>query len=113
MITRKSDQVLSQREHMREGAGTVHLAALSRELPKNARLFSTLTLEEGTSIGYHVHEGETELFYFVSGRARVRDDDQVYEVSAGDCMATFSGHGHAVESLGPEPLVMVACIVLD
>ena len=113
MITFKKDQAASTRDQMRGGTGTVHLTALSAELPKNVRLFSTLTLAPGTSIGYHVHENETEMFYFVSGKARVRDDDAFHETNPGDCLVTTSGHGHAVESLGPDPLVMVACIVLD
>lgn len=113
MITRKDNQTTSIRERMRDGNGCAKLTALMEELPKNARLFSTITLEAGSSIGYHIHENETELFYFVSGRARVRDDDVFYELSAGDAMSTASGHGHAVESIGPEPLVMVACIIKD
>ena len=31
----------------------------------------------------------------------------------GSFAATGSGHGHSVECLGDEPLVMLACIVLD
>lgn len=113
MITRKDDQTTSIREHMRDGSGSAKLTALFNELPANARLFSTITLEPGSSIGYHVHENETEMFYFVSGFARVRDDDEFYEMLPGDAMATFSGHGHAVESIGPGPLVLVACIIKD
>ena len=64
-------------------------------------------------VGYHVHEGETELFCFVSGKGRVKDDENWVEVAAGDSMATFSGHGHAVENTGDEDLVLVAAIVKD
>lgn len=113
MITRKEEMTISVKERMREGSGSAKLTALTTALPNHTRLFSTITLEPGSSIGYHVHENETELFYFVSGKARVRDDENTYELSAGDSMSTGSGHGHAVESIGDEPLVMVACIVLD
>ena len=113
MINRKADMNVSIKEHMRGGSGSAKLTGLIDQLPAKARLFSTITLEPGSSIGYHVHENETELFYFVSGKARVRDDDATYELSAGDAMSTGSGHGHAVESIGSEPLVMVACIILD
>ena len=113
MITRANEQSKSVREYMRGGKKHVELTALSKELPENARLFSKLTLIPGASIGYHVHENETELFYFVSGRARVRDDDDFFDLTPGDAMATSSGHGHAVESIGTEPLVLVACIIKD
>ena len=98
---------------MRGGKEYVKQVTLSKELPENARLFSTLRLIPGASIGYHVHENETELFYFVEGYGRVQDDDQFYDVRAGDSMATFSGHGHSVENTGSSDLVLVAVIIKD
>lgn len=113
MITRKEAQTKSIREYMRGGKEYVQLTALSNELPENARLFSVLRLIPGASIGYHVHEGETELFYFIEGCGRVQDDEVFYDVSAGDSMATFSGHGHAVENTGNNDLVLLAAIIND
>ena len=113
MITRKNEQKISIREYMRGGKKHVKLAALSNQLPENARLFSVLTLIPGASIGYHEHEGETEMFYFLEGCGRVRDDDKYFDVNSGDSMATFSGHGHAVENTGDCDLVILAVIVTD
>ena len=113
MITRKDEMKLEVREHMRGGNGAAQLTGLSKELPGKMRLFSTIRLTPGSSIGYHVHEGETEMFYFLDGCGRVRDDDRTYDVSAGDSMATFSGHGHGVENTGDTDLVILAAIVRD
>ena len=95
MITRKEQQAHSVREYMRGGMKHVQFDDLSAALPERVRVFSVLTLIPGASIGYHVHENETELFYF------------------GDSTATFSGHGHAVENTGDTNLVLLACIVKD
>ena len=111
MVTFHKDMPTEAREHMRGGEGSALLTALCPTLPEKMRLFSTITLKKGCGIGYHVHEGETELFCFVSGKGRVKDDENWVEVAAGDSMATFSGHGHAVENTGDEDLVMVAAIV--
>lgn len=113
MITRRDEQHRSIREYMRGGKEYVKQTSLSKELPAHARIFSTLTLIPGASIGYHVHEHETELFYFIEGCGRVQDDDQFYDVSAGDSMTTFSGHGHSVENTGEHDLVILAVIVTD
>ena len=113
MITYVNQQSHSVREFMRGGKKQVNLTALSGKLPEKMRLFSILTLVPGASIGYHVHEGETELFYFLEGNGRVQDDDRFFDVSAGDAMATFSGHGHAVENTGDTDLVILAAIVKD
>ena len=113
MVTFGKDMTSETRENMRGGAGSARLTALSQALPKNMRLFTQITLAPGSGVGYHVHEGETELFYFIKGAGRVKDDDVYVDVLAGDCMATASGHGHAVENTGTEDLVFVAAIALD
>lgn len=113
MITRAAEQKLTIREFMRGGKEYVKQKTLSNALPSHARMFAKLTLIPGASIGYHVHEGETELFYFVEGYGRVQDDDQFYDVGPGDSMATLSGHGHSVENTGSQDLVIIAVIILD
>ena len=113
MFTENKDMPVTVREKMRGGAGEAVLKALCPVLPEKMRLFSTITLKKGCGIGYHEHNGETELFYFVSGTGRVQDDDKFVDVKAGDCVSTPSGHGHAVENTGDEDLVFVAAIVLD
>ena len=113
MITRKSDMPLEIREKMRGGNGAAQLTALSAEKPAKLRLFSTIRLTPGSSIGYHVHEGETEMFYFLTGKGRVQDDERFFDISAGDSMATFSSHGHSVENTGDTNLVILAVIVKD
>ena len=100
-------------EFMRGGKKHVEHTQLSAALPERMRLFNVLTLIPGASIGYHVHENETEMFYFIEGNGRVQDDDAFFDISAGDCMATFSGHGHAVENTGDTDLVILAAIVKD
>ena len=113
MITRANEQSKSVREYMRGGKKHAELTALSKELPENARLFSRIVLIPGASIGYHVHENETELFYFAEGCGRVQDDDKFYDITAGDSMATMSGHGHSVENTGDHDLVIIAAIIKD
>ena len=113
MITRSSEQTLEKRPNMRGGNGEVELRALIPELPGAVRLYSRLELAPGCSIGYHVHENETELFYFASGSGRVNDNGTWFDVAAGDAMATPNGHGHAVENTGSEPLVLLAAIIKD
>ena len=113
MITRNEQQSHSVREFMRGGKKHVELTELSGGLPEKMRLFSLLRLIPGASIGYHVHEGETEMFYFLEGNGRVQDDDSFYDISAGDSMATFNGHGHSVENTGDTDLVILAAIIKD
>ncbi len=99
---------------MRGGAGSVNLCFLEKEhLPANGRLFARLTLAPGCSIGAHEHQGEAELFYFVSGEGVVTDDGVRIPIHTGDAMTTLSGHSHSVENTGCEDLVLIAAIIKD
>lgn len=113
MIARSNEHELNLREHMRGGAGTAQLYALMPKLPANLRLFSRIELAPGCSLGYHEHNKETELFYFIEGHGRVCDDGVWHEIAPGDAMSTPDGHGHAVENTGDTPLIFVAAIVKD
>ena len=113
MITRSDHQQHGIREFMRGGKKYVQTTDLSASLPGKMRLFSVLTLIPGASIGYHVHENESEMFYFLEGHGRVQDDDKSFDINAGDSMATLSGHGHAVENTGDTNLVILAVVVYD
>lgn len=113
MITRKEEQTLEIREHMRGGEKQAEILNLSKELPTKARLFAKLKLVPGASIGYHVHENETEIFYFLTGTGRVRDGENWYDVTVGDVLSTGNGNGHAVENTGDTDLEFVAVIVKE
>ena len=113
MFTKASDVAVSERPNMRGGNGTVILEGLMPELPAHCRLFSRIVLNPGTSIGYHVHENETELFAFVSGKGRANDNGTWIDVAAGDALSTGSGMGHSVENTGDEPLIIIAAIVKE
>ena len=115
MITRKNDMPVDVKVAMRGGNGTVELTSFAtpEELNNKGRLFANITLKPGCGIGYHVHENETEMFYFAAGAGKVCDDGEWYDIAAGDSMTTPGGHGHAVENTGDTDLVLVAVIVLD
>lgn len=113
MVTKCAQQIDEVRANMRGGQGEVRLTKLMDRLPDNARIFSLITLDQGCSIGYHIHEHETELFYFLSGTAKVLDDGREFILEAGDAMSTGSGHGHGVENAGQEPVRLLAVIVKD
>ena len=100
------------RENMRGGEGTVTLTPAFQpgDCQAKLRLFSRITLPAGASIGYHVHEGEEELFYFLSGTAEFNDNGTLHTVHAGDATVTGSGQGHSVRNTGDAPVEILAVI---
>lgn len=101
-------------ENMRGGKGSVKAENLLNEEQFNgkARLFAKMTLEPGTSIGYHEHHNESETYYILSGEADYNNNGKIEKVKAGDVTFTPSGEGHGIENTGKEKLVFMALILL-
>ncbi|MGE5558358.1 MAG: cupin domain-containing protein [Bacillota bacterium] len=114
MIRHPREMTVEIKEKMRGGAGSVEITHLFKqeELKGKARLAARITIPAGGSIGFHRHDQEEEIFYFVSGKGRVDDNGTAREVGPGDAMLTGAGAGHAVENVGNEPLVMTAVILV-
>ena len=113
MIKRNGTYNKTVRENMRGGEGSVLIEKLwdpETELKANNRLFARLTLEPGNSIGFHKHENEEEVFVVLRGIAEMDDDGQTLTLHPGDTILTGNGAGHAVKSIGNEPLEMLAVI---
>ncbi len=114
MVRKKSELQVEMRNEMRGGKKQVEITQLEKELlPPTGRLFAQIRLIPGASIGYHVHENEAEMFYFIQGSGIVLDDDNEVLVAAGDVMTTMSGHGHSVENTGDVDLILVASIIKE
>lgn len=114
MIRHENECKVEYREHMRDGDGTVQLTnfvAGADELCEKGRLFAKITLKPGCSIGYHVHETDSELFYILKGTAEYSDNGEIRTVSAGDVTICPPGEGHGIANRTDETVEFVAVIV--
>ena len=114
MIRRKADMEKEVRERMRDGKGACEILHVFRrqELHGKVRLMARMRLARGCSIGYHLHDGEEEIFYILSGKGQVTDGSTISQVGPGDAVLTASGEGHSIENLDQEPLDFMATILL-
>lgn len=117
MIKRAGETKTDYIEKMRGGAGTVIIENLlekeRNEFNGKGRLFARITVKPGCSVGYHMHEGETETYYIVSGRGVYNDNGVTVNVAPGDVTITTGGQGHGMENGDEEDLVMMALILFD
>ncbi len=114
MIKRIADMEKEVRERMRGGTGNVEFLHIfgKQELKGKVRLLARLRLSPGSSIGYHMHEGEEEVFYILSGSGVVTEQGVTSTVGPGDAVLTAGGEGHSIENQGAEPLEFIATILL-
>jgi quercetin dioxygenase-like cupin family protein len=113
MIRRNGEYQREARPQMRGGAGECTSEKLwipGEDLKGGFRLFARLTVPPGSSIGFHRHENEEEVFVVLQGTAKMDDDGREAILQPGDTIHTGGGAGHAVACVGDETLVMLAVI---
>ncbi len=114
MIRKAEECRVEYREHMRDGDGTVEITnfiADGSELNDKGRLFAKITLKPGCSIGFHVHEKDSELFYIMKGTAEYNDNGTIKTVTAGDVTLCPAGTGHGIANRTEETVELAAVIV--
>ena len=78
---------------------------------EKGRVFCHTTVYSGSSIGFHVHDNESETYYILSGHGIFNDDGQVVEVGPGDVLFTGDNQGHGIEAACGENIEMIALIL--
>ncbi|HEY8393052.1 MAG TPA: cupin domain-containing protein [Capillibacterium sp.] len=114
MLRRSAEKKVEKKEKMFGGDGSItfrHLLNGPPEMYGKGRVFAHLTLEPGSSLGFHIHEKEGETYYILSGQGEFNDNGVVKTVTAGDVTFTGAGEGHALKNIGTEPLELIALIL--
>ena len=115
MIKRANEMKIIKEIGAEQGKGILELTKMSNyfEKPEKLKTFMLAELEPGASVGYHVHTGESESYYIISGEGTYNDDGVDMPVGVGDVTFTPDGHGHGISNTGTEPLKFIALIIFD
>ena len=115
MFIHNDEHITDINPRMRGGDGEIRFVNLAtrEQLPAKCRFMGRGIMEPGCSIGYHVHEGETEIYYILRGVAEVNDNGVMKTAHPGDTIITAGGTGHAMANKGDETLEWIATVVLD
>lgn len=109
----KAERKLEIKPQMLGGKGQLEIHHfLNKEDAYGAgRLFAVNTLAPGSSIGYHKHEREYEVYFILEGKAEIVEDGETYFLEPGDMMQCRDGSGHSIENVGDTPLRFLALIL--
>lgn len=80
---------------------------------KKVRLFSLVQVKPGEEVEYHMHAGESETFFILSGQGIYNDNGKELELAPGMVTFTPSGQGHAIKNTGSDMLAFIALIVVE
>ena len=85
----------------------------AEDRPENTsfKMIGDMTLAPGSSIGFHVHEKDEEIYIITAGQGIYTDaDGSKFPVTAGDVTLCRQGEGHALANTGEGPLTFTAVI---
>ena len=113
MVRKSAEKKVERFENKFGGEGYITVRSLinsDAEMNNKGRAFAHTTLLPGHSIGFHVHNGDSEIYYIYSGKAEYNDNGTIVKVEAGDVTFTPPGTGHGIKCIGDEPLEFIALI---
>ena len=86
-------------KNMAGGDGEVTIKRIlgEKELNGKCGLYAQVTIQPGSSLGYHEHKNESETYYILSGTAEYNDNGTTRTVKAGD--VTYTPDGKSFEKL--------------
>ena len=95
-----------------EGEAEMHVILNGAdEMYNKGRVFNHVFLAPGAEIGWHVHKGDGETYYILSGKGEYSDNGNIITVGPGDVTFVDEGEGHSMKNIGDEPLEAIALIL--
>lgn len=98
------------------GQGEVVLDKIldASQLNGKCGMYAKVTIPAGSSLGHHVHTGDAESYFVLSGEGVYDDNGVKRVVRAGEATYTGDGRGHAFDNTqGKEDLVFMALIIVS
>ena len=81
------------------------------EMADKVGLYARVIVPPNGAVPYHKHEGNGEVYYFLSGEGEYSDNGAVRTVKPGDVTWTPDGSSHGVENKGATDLTFMALII--
>lgn len=108
-------QTIEHYENRAGGKGTMHIERLltPEEMGPYVKMYAKVTIDVDSSLGYHLHDGDSESYYILQGKAMYNDNGVKRTLSVGDLTNTLSGFSHGIANIAQEPLVFMALIIAD
>ena len=95
------------------GKGEIYITHLltQKEMVGQCGMFAKVVVPPGSSLGVHPHNGNTETYHILQGKALYTDNEKTYEVKPGDTTFCADGDSHGIENIGDEDLIFMALII--
>lgn len=95
------------------GKGEIELYPVLNEedLMGKGEVMLRMVLPPGSSIGYHQHLGNFEVYYIISGKGIFQDQEEERPIRAGEAGFIRPGQFHGLMNTGSGEMVVVAVVL--
>jgi mannose-6-phosphate isomerase-like protein (cupin superfamily) len=94
------------------GGAEINAIIQNEEFFEKGRMFAHVRLSKGDAVDWHIHTGEIEYYYILSGTGIFTNSDKTEQtVSGGDVCTMEVGGGHAIRQAGDDILEFIALII--
>ena len=93
--------------HSGEGNAREVRVFSEKDFDTNLRFIIHSELAPGTSVGYHKHGDNEEVYVILAGRGLMTVNDEKRDVGPGDVIVNKPGWSHGLENTGDETLSML------
>lgn len=114
MIRRQQDQRVERVEKPHDGEGTIemrHIVEAENHKNRHLKTMARVTVRPGDAVGYHTHEGVTEIIYILEGRALYNDGKEKI-LEPGDAAIVSGNEGQSIRCADDQPMTYLAVILL-
>lgn len=116
MIIKRENQKSWEKENFYGGEGTVVGRAaigFGNPRPEGSPIHTTvnLTIPVDGSVGNHIHKGQDEMYFVISGSGTHTTEEDTCEIAQHDVIYTLSGQVHTFVNTGNEPMILQAVLI--
>ena len=111
-MRKQNADFIVENESVQDGLGNFTMRHLitGKELPPHVRLICEVIIPPGEACDTHVHTGDSEIYYILSGKAEYTGAEGTSILEKGDATCCYDGESHAIKCLGNQPLTFLAFI---
>ena len=98
-FARKIKHVIQKRCHNGKGAILFREIFDKKDFKSNLQFLHETIVLPNSTIGYHKHLGNEEIYYVIEGKGLMKVDGQEKIVKPGDAVITYSGSSHGLKNI--------------
>jgi quercetin dioxygenase-like cupin family protein len=114
MLKLERDQRIEQIENAQGGRGTIEIRHIIEPEDHNnphLNMVARITIQPGAAVGFHSHEGLTEVIYILDGQALYNDGAERI-LKPGDAAVVYDQDRQSICCADNRPLTYLAVIAL-